>query len=156
MGTFCCVDEFLPGEGNTVVTGTGPRTGGRTFHEVGQRLFQLLGTVVSRYTAHQDWGAYTVWLLCPSKANRRYNQLSFPCCLSLITWQHVSARAGCSVARLVSKLAFITAPKDQRTIRKPLTLLLCSLCCCIALTQCSVLMIMVDELPTIDHMHIIT
>ncbi|DBA99278.1 TPA: hypothetical protein ACH3X3_011888 [Trebouxia sp. C0006] len=63
--------EFLPGEGNTVVTGTGPSTGGRTFHEVGQRLFQLLGTVVSWYTAHEDWGAYTVWLLCPSKANRR-------------------------------------------------------------------------------------
>ena len=27
-------------------------TGGRTFHEVGQRLFQLLGAVVSRYTVH--------------------------------------------------------------------------------------------------------
>ena len=123
MGTFCCVDEFLPREGNTVVTGTGPSTGGRTFHEVGQRLFQLLGTVVSWYTAHEDWGAYTVWLLCPSKANRRYNQRSFSCCLSLITWQHVSTRAGCSVAQLALKLAFITAPKDQRTIRKPLTLL---------------------------------
>ncbi|KAL0020774.1 hypothetical protein WJX77_012316 [Trebouxia sp. C0004] len=63
--------EFLPGEGNTVVTGRGLRTGGRTFMEVGQMLHRLLGTVVSRYTAHEDCGAYTVWLLCPSKADRR-------------------------------------------------------------------------------------
>jgi len=108
------------------VTGRGQGTGGRTFIEVGQMLFRLLGTVVSRYTAHQDWGAYTVWLLCPSKANRRYNQLSFSCCLSLIIWQHVSARAGCSVAQLVLDCACITAPKEQHTIRKLLTLLLCS------------------------------
>ncbi|DBA96028.1 TPA: hypothetical protein ACH3X1_001529 [Trebouxia sp. C0004] len=70
--------EFLPGEGNTVVTGRGLRTGGRTFMEVGQMLHRLLGTVVSRYTAHEDCGAYTVWLLCPSKADRRYNQLPSP------------------------------------------------------------------------------
>ncbi|KAL0023717.1 hypothetical protein WJX79_006722 [Trebouxia sp. C0005] len=31
---------------------------------------RLLGIVVSHYTAHEDCGAYTAWLLCPSKANR--------------------------------------------------------------------------------------
>ncbi len=70
-GNLCCVVEFLPGEGNTIVTGRGLRTGGRTFMEVGQMLFRLLGTVVACYTAHEDCGAYTVWLLCPSKADRR-------------------------------------------------------------------------------------
>ncbi|DBA75947.1 TPA: hypothetical protein ACH3X2_008882 [Trebouxia sp. C0005] len=69
-GNFFCVDEFLPGEGTTIVTGRGLRTGSRTFIEVGQMLFRLLGIVVSHYTAHEDCGAYTAWLLCPSKANR--------------------------------------------------------------------------------------
>ncbi|DBA66671.1 TPA: hypothetical protein ACH3X2_002181 [Trebouxia sp. C0005] len=63
--------EFLPGEGTTIVTGRGLRTGSRTFIEVGQMLFRLLGIVVSHYTAHEDCGAYTARLLCPSKANRR-------------------------------------------------------------------------------------
>ena len=70
-GNLCCVVEFLPGEGKKIVTGRGLRTGGRTFMEVGQMLFRLLSTVVACYTAHEDCGAYTVWLLCPSKADRR-------------------------------------------------------------------------------------
>ena len=77
-GNFCCVLEFLPGEGNTVVTGRGRGTGGRTFIEVGQVLFRLLGTVVSRYTAHQDWGAHTVWLLCPSKLTEGTTSFAYP------------------------------------------------------------------------------
>ncbi|DBA66669.1 TPA: Glutathione S-transferase 2 [Trebouxia sp. C0005] len=62
-----CTDDFLPGEGNTIETGRGLRTGGRSLSEVGQMLFRLLGTMVACYTAHEDGGAYTVWLPCPSK-----------------------------------------------------------------------------------------
>ncbi|DBA76043.1 TPA: hypothetical protein ACH3X2_008880 [Trebouxia sp. C0005] len=105
--------DFLPGEGNTIETGSGLRTGGRSFFEVGQMLFRLLGTMVACYTAHEDDGAYTVWLLCPSKATRRHNQLCFACCSSHITWQHISAGAGYSIAQLIMGSAFMTAPKDQ-------------------------------------------
>lgn len=58
----------LPGAGMTLVTGRGESTGGKTFLSIGELLHSLLGTVVSRYYAHDGWGAYTVWLLHPRRA----------------------------------------------------------------------------------------
>ena len=89
-GKCCYADDFLPGEGNTIETGRGLRTGGRSLSEVGQMLFRLLGTMVACYTAHEDDGAYTVWLPCPSKVD----QLCSSCCSSHITRQHISRRSG--------------------------------------------------------------
>ena len=60
----------LPGAGLTLVTGKGERTGGKTFQAIGELLHSLLGTVVSRYFAHDGWGAYTVWLLHPRRPRR--------------------------------------------------------------------------------------